>query len=116
MFKKKKKKVLQSNQNSINSEQFKSHDGGNIINIIDQDNHLTSVTEMNNLNVNLPPLNSLRTDNDINSKFKETLIANFLENIEHFPIMSLKGRPYYTKITRKPSENEIQIIDNIADE
>ena len=30
--------------------------------------------------------------------------------------MPLKERPYYTKITRKPSENEIRIIDNIANE
>ena len=51
MFLEKKKLVLQSNQNSINSEQFESHDGSILINIIDEDNQLTSVTEMNDLNV-----------------------------------------------------------------
>ena len=78
MFLEKKKLVLQSNQNSINSEQFESHDGSILINIIEEDNQLTSVTEMNDLNGNLAPLNSFRTDNDINSELKETLIANFL--------------------------------------
>ena len=30
--------------------------------------------------------------------------------------MPLKERTYYTKINRKPSENQIQIIDNIVNE
>ena len=116
MFVEKKKLVLQSNQDSINSEQLESHDGSNVINIIDEDNHLTSVSETTNLNVNPPPLNSVRTDNDVNSELKEKLKANFLENIERFQTIPLKERPYYTKITRKPSENRIRIIDNVANE
>ena len=72
--------------------------------------------ETSNLNGNPPPLNSFRTDNDINSELKETLKANFLKNIERFQTILLKERLYYTKITRKPSENEIRIIDNIANE
>ena len=111
-----KKLVLQSNQDSINSEQLESHDGSNVNNIIDEDNYLTSVSETSNDNSNPPPLNSFRTDNDVNSELKETLKANFLKNIERFQTMPLKERPYYTKITRKPSENEIRIIDNIANE
>ena len=102
-----KKLVLQSNQDSINSEQLESHDGSNVVNITDEHNHLTSVREMSNHNGNPPPLKSFRTDNDVNSELKETLKANFLENCEHFQAMLLTGRPYYTKNTRKPSENEI---------
>ena len=115
-FVEKKKLIFQSNQDSINSEQLESLDGSNVINIIDEDNHLTSVSETSNLNCNPPPLNFFRTDNDVNSELKETLKANFLENIERFQTIPLKERPYYTKITRKPSGNEIRIIDNIANE
>ena len=61
-------------------------------------------------------MNSFITDNDFNSKLKETLKSKFLENIERFQTFPLKERPYYTKITRKPSENEMRIIDNIANE
>ena len=39
-FAEKKKLVLQSNQDSVNSEQLESHDGSNVINNIDEDNHL----------------------------------------------------------------------------
>ena len=67
-------------------------------------------------NGNPPRLNSFRTDNGFNSKLKETLKSKFLENIERFQTLPLKERPYCTKITRKPSENEIRIIDNIANE
>ena len=38
-FVEKKKLLLQSNQDSLNSEQLKSHDGSTVINIIDEDNH-----------------------------------------------------------------------------
>ena len=93
-FVEKKKLVLQSNQDSINSEQLESHDGSNVINIIDEDNHLTSVSETTNLNDNPPRLNSFRTDNEVNSELKETLKANFLENIERFQTITLKERPY----------------------
>ena len=115
-FVKNKKFILQSNQNSINCEQLESHDGSNIINTIDEDNYLTSASETSNHNDNPTPLNSFRTDNDVNSELKETLKAYLLENIEQFQTLPLKERPYYTKITRKPSENEIRIIDNIANE
>ena len=84
-----KKLVLQSNQDSINSEQLESHDGSNVINIIGEDNYLTSVSETSNDNSNPPPLNSFRTDNDVNSELKETLKANFLKNIERFQTMPL---------------------------
>ena len=115
-FVEKKKLVLRSNQDSIYSEQIKSHDGSNLINIIDEDNHLALVSETSNVNGNPPPLNSLRTNNGVNSELKETLKANFLKNIERFQTILLKERPRYTKITRKPSENEIRIIDNIDNE
>ena len=52
----------------------------------------------------------------MNSELEETLKANFLKNIERFQTMPLKERLYYTKITRKPSGNEIRVIDNIANE
>ena len=74
------------------------------------------MSETSNHNGNPPLLNSLRTGNDINSKLKETLKANFLENIERFETMPLKERSYYTKITREFSENEIQMTDDIANE
>ena len=35
-------------------------------------------------------LNSLTTDNDVNSELKKTLKANFLKNIERFQTMPLK--------------------------
>ena len=54
-----KKLVLRSNQDSINSEQSESHDGSNVINIIGEDNYLTSVSETSNNNFNPPPLNFL---------------------------------------------------------
>ena len=110
MFVEKNKLVLWSNQDSINSEQLESHDGSNVINIIDEDNHLTSVSETSNLNCNTPPLNFFRTDNDVNSELKETLKANFLGNIERFQTIP------YNEITRKPGKSEIWIIDNIANE
>ena len=116
IFIEKKKLVLQCNQDSINSEELESHDGSNVINITDDDNHLTSVSETSNHNGNPTPLNSFRTDNDFNCELKETLRANFLENIERFQTIPLKETSYYTKIIRKPSENEIRIIDNIANE
>ena len=106
-FVEKNKLVLQSNQNSINSEQLESHHGSNVINITDEDNHLTSVSETSNINGNPPPLNSFTTDNDFNPELKETLNANLLKNTERFQTVPLKERPYYTKISRKPSENEI---------
>ena len=90
---------MQSNQDLKNSHQLESHDGSNLINIVDEDNHLTSVSETRNHNGNPAPLNSLRTD-DVNSELKETLKAKFLENIERFQTIPLKERLYYTKITR----------------
>ena len=104
-----KKLVLQSNQDSINSEQLESDDGSSVINIIDEDNYSASVSGTSNDNGNPPPLNSFRTDNDVSSELKETLKANFLVNIERFQTMSLKERPYYTKITRKLSESEYEL-------
>ena len=77
---------------------------------------LTSVSETSNHNGNLPPLNSFRTDNDVNSELKGTLKGNFLENIERFKTITLNERPYYTNTTKKPSENEIRNIDNISNE
>ena len=116
IFIEKKKLVLQCNQDSINSGELESHDGSNVINITDDDNHLTSVSETSNHNGNPPPLNSFRIDKDFNCELKETLRANFLEIIEHLQTIPLKETSYYTKIIRKPSENEIRIIDNIANE
>ena len=83
-FVEKKNLVLQSNQDSINSEQLEYHDGSKVINSIANDNHLTSVKETSNHNGDPPPLNSFRTDNDVNSELKKTLKANFLKNIERF--------------------------------
>ena len=74
------------------------------------------MSETSNDNGNPPPLNSFRTDNDVNSELKKTLKATFLKNIERFQTMPLKERPHYTKITRTLSENEIRIIDNITNE
>ena len=73
------------------------------------------MNETSNHNGNPPPSNSFRTDN-VNSELKETWKVNFLENIERFQTMPLKERLYYTKVTRKHNQNEIQIIDNIANE
>ena len=72
------------------------------------------MSETSNHNGKPPPLNSFRTDNEDNSELKDTLKASFLENTERFQTMPLKERLYYTKITRKPSKNEIRILDNIA--
>ena len=74
------------------------------------------MSETSNHNGNPPLLNSLKTDNNINSKLKETLKANFLENIERFETMPLKERSYHTKITTELSENEIQMTDDIVNE
>ena len=115
LLKKKKKLILQSNQNSIDPGELESHDGSNINNVIDEDIHLTSeMGEASKHNSNPPLLNSYRTDSDVNPELKDAVKASSLKNIERFQTMPLRERSYYTKITRKPSENKIQIIDNIA--
>ena len=58
------------------------------------------MSETNNINGKPPMLNSLTTDNDVNSELKKTLKANFLKNIERFQTMPLKKTVLH-KITRK---------------
>ena len=72
------------------------------------------MSEASKHNSNPPLLNSYRTDSDVNPELKDAVRASSLKNIERFQTMPLRERSYYTKITRKPSENKIQIIDNIA--